>query len=228
MNVFRERELLEKQENDFEINSKYAFLPIPKRSFIEKIQTFQVGEVVWYKGHGPRIITSVRLQDEETRTSFVTLAEEYGRININNIFKYKVIDHLDWLESLKSKQWDFVYKYGLSLCLIPLELTCSIFCILLNIDIYAFKDFSPKFLLLSIISLCLMVYMEYLVYKQISNFIKKVRNLFWKNKKHEELNPIRIMQGFPPPDRIRVVNAEGNANLIWNNDEEGFVVRVRE
>ena len=106
MDIFRERELLESQERDLEHNSVFDSLPISKQRFIKKIVILHVGETIWLNGNGPRVITSVSMQNDD-HVRFLTLAEEYGRVDIDSISKYRVIEHLDFVDSLKSKDWKF-------------------------------------------------------------------------------------------------------------------------
>jgi len=230
MDIFRERELLESQERDLEHNSMYDSLPIPKHKFIKKVIALYVGETVWLENKGPRVITSVNIQDG-SHVHFLTLAEEYGRFSIDRVSKYKVIEHLDFVDSIKSLDWKFVYKYGLPLCFIPVELTLIAFCLLLDAELVLFYDIDFELGLLIFFASFLTSSSVYLIVNHVKKFVKKVLSIILNRNEEERrrimyeeqglapLMPQPIIERNPDRDRGRVQRIEGGGGFQYNAGE---------
>ena len=222
MDIFRERELLAKQEEDFRDNFRFQDLPIYKQRYVIKNEIMGVGDTVWLNKVGPRIITSVRMMNDEEHPRYVTLAEEYGRFDIEEICKYKVREHLDWVEFVKKIDWKFLYKYGLPLCLIPVELTIATFCLLLNGEALVFHEFNFEFGLLVVASTILASSLIYAIVGHIVKFTRKLQRNYWRNRKTAELNLEYEALGLnrPVPQEIRNNAPIHNHNRVaWQPPE---------
>lgn len=219
MDIFRERELLERQEEDFQVNNQFESLPIPKQKVIKTYFNFFVGDLVWLNNVGPRYITSYR-QGGYGGNPFVTLAEEYGRFSVDKISKYRILEHLEIIDSIKRLDWNFIYKYGLPLCLIPMELTVSAMGLIVFTDIVFTKEFSIVSGLISFVGLVGSGWFLYLTYEHIKKFIQKIKDTTWERNQKKIMEELRG-DNIPPQHRHRfVIRNNAEEEPVWNLEND--------
>lgn len=218
MDIFTERDYLSRQEGDFDANSIFANKNIPLTENIPKVFILHVGDTVWLKGVGPRTISSVCFENFNSKPRYVTLAEEYGRFPLRDISPYRVIEHLEFIDNIKSLEWDFIARYGLPLLAIPIGITLSAFFVTLCAEVLLFYRADIESWVVFVLSAFLLSMVITGMYKIIERFIKKVYRIRVKKEVESNLRNARGERVVVPHfirEAIDNANNEEDEEEVW-------------
>ena len=159
---------------------------------------------------------------KNNHVSFLTLAEEYGRFSIDQISKYKVIEHLEFVDSIKRLDWKFIYKYGLLLCLIPVELTFIAYCVALDAEIVMFYPLSVDTVLSVMASTFLAGLTIHAIVKHVQRFVIEIKNRVWRAREDKE-TMMELREEHVPPRYLDIIRAQRNREDMPVFEHDNFV-----